>query len=99
MVSNAIMATVKTLALFMLVGAALGLLLISFTAPGFIKWDNTPSMGQALCDCAKCAGETASRLLVLQAEGGITGAVISLGLGIAWEVRRRKKQPAAAAPS
>jgi hypothetical protein len=94
------MATVKTLALFLLVGAAVGLVLVSFIAPGIIKWDNTPAMGQALCNCTECTDKTASRLLTAQAEGALGGGVLFLVFGIVWEVQtRKKKQPAPPAAS
>ena len=93
------MATVKTLALFVLLGAGLGLLLASLLAPSYLTWDNTVAAGQALCECGKCAGDTAARLLATQAQGAGAGGVVFLALGIAWEVRKRKKQPQAAAPA
>jgi hypothetical protein len=93
------MATVKTLALFLFVGATIGILLVSFIAPGIIKWDNTPAMGQALCNCTECTDKTASRLLTAQAEGALGGGLVFLVIGIVWEVQQRKKKPAAPAAS
>jgi hypothetical protein len=93
------MATVKTVLLFLLLGAVLGVLGVSFVAPGYLQWDNTPSSGQALCDCGKTTREVATRLLTAQAEAGGVGAVLGLVLGIVIEVRARKKSAPAAAPA
>jgi hypothetical protein len=92
------MATVYKLIGWLSAGAVLGLLAASLTAPGYIAWDNTPGTGQALCECAKVAKETAGRLLSIQAESAAVGGTLFLIVGIVVEVRRRKKAtPAVAA--
>ena len=95
------MATVKTILLFVLLGVVLGVVGVSLVAPGYLQWDNTPSTGAALCDCADVTRKTASRLLTAQAEGGGVGAVLFLILGVVIEVRGRKKTepPATTAPA
>jgi hypothetical protein len=73
-------------------------MIASLTAPGYIAWDNTPGTGQALCECAKVAKETAGRLLSIQAESAGVGGGLFLVIGVVLEVRRRRKvAPAAAA--
>lgn len=97
MLSTAIMASVKTVVLFTLIGAVLGTVVVDFIAPAAIAWDHTPRSGQALCNCTEISHSISGALIQWQAVGSAIGAVGFLVLGILWEVRARKK--AAAAPA
>ncbi len=79
--------------------ALLGIIATSFAAPRYFAWDNTPTAGKALCDCADVTRQTAERLINAQLIGGSAGAVLGLLVGIAFVVGRRKKQPPPAAPT
>lgn len=94
MLSSAIMASVKTVVLFLLVGAALGVVVVDFIAPAAIAWDHTPRSGQALCNCGEIAASVSSALIKSQAVGAALGGIGCMVLGILYEVRR-KKAPAA----
>ena len=91
------MASVKTVVLFLLVGAVLGVVVMDFIAPAAIAWDHTPRSGQALCNCGELAHSVATELIKWQAIGAAIGGIGLMVLGILWEVRQRKKAPAAAA--
>ncbi|MEW5741026.1 MAG: hypothetical protein AB1938_19045 [Myxococcota bacterium] len=85
---------------FVVGGALLGVLLTTLVAPRVMTWDNTPSMGKALCDCAETTRQTATRLVNAQLMGTGVGAAIGLIAGIAFSVVRRKKgSDAPAAPT
>ena len=95
------MAAARTLLLFTLTGALLGVAVASYIAPGLLTWYNTPSQGQAMCPCAETARDTANRLIQSQTIGGSIGAAAFFVLGILW-VRSRKKNavaPPAAPPA
>ena len=98
MLSSAVMASVKTVVLFLLLGAVLGVVVADFVAPAIIAWDHTPRSGQALCNCSEIAHSVSMELIKWQA---ICAAIGGLGLGVLgvlFEVRQRKKAaPAAAA--
>ena len=89
------MAMVKTLVSWISAGALLGLFAASFIGPKYLGWYNAPGLGQALCDCIKMTDEITSKMLQLQVEGAAIGGIIFMVLGIVWEVRKRKKNPAA----
>lgn len=91
------MALVRTLLSWITGGALLGFLAASLIGPPVLGWYNQPGLGQALCDCGKMTGEITGRMLAMQFEAAIAGALMFLVLGIVWEVRKRKKAPAAAA--
>ena len=90
------MTSVKTVVLFTLIGAVLGTVVVDFIAPAAIAWDHTPRSGQALCNCTEIAHSISAALIQWQAIGSALGAVGFLVLGVLWEVRQRKKAPAAA---
>lgn len=77
--------------------ALVGIIATSFMAPRYFAWDNTPTAGKALCDCADVTRQTAERLINAQLLGGSAGAVLGLLLGVAFAMSRRKKDAAAAA--
>ena len=91
------MASVKTVVLFLLVGAVLGVVVVDFIAPAAIAWDHTPAAGSALCNCGETAHNVANAMIKWQAVGAAIGGISFLVLGVIWEVRQRKKAPAAAA--
>lgn len=91
------MASVKTIVLFVLVGAILGVIVVDFIAPGAIAWDHTPASGQALCNCGEVSHSVAMSMIKWQGIGAAIGGVGFLVLGILFEVRQRKKTPAATA--
>lgn len=96
MLSSAFMASVKTIVLFVLVGAILGVVVVDFIAPGAIAWDHTPASGQALCNCGEVSHSVAMSMIKWQGIGAAVGGLGFLALGILFEVRR-KKAPAATA--
>src|SRR5947209_294278 len=75
------MAMVNKLIGWLSAGALLGLFAASLLAPGYLRWNNTPGTGQALCDCAKVTHDTATELLALQAEAATAGGVVFLAIG------------------
>ena len=91
------MASVKTVVLFLLIGAVLGVVVIDFVAPPAIVWDHTPRSGQALCNCGEVSHDVAMAMIRWQAIGAALGGIAFGVLGILYEVRQRKK--AAPAPA
>jgi hypothetical protein len=85
---------VKRIGIMVLFGAFGGSVIASLVVPGYLSWDNTPGSGQALCNCATVAKETAIRLIHGQLIGAAIGATVFLALGIAWRVTSGKKPPA-----
>jgi len=92
------LATLKTLGVFALLGAAIGNALSTLIAPAFLTWYNTPGAGavQAICDTAKMSKEIFGQLIRAQLIGSVAGAVAFVVLGVL-VVRRRKSGPAAPA--
>ncbi len=89
-------ATLKTLLTFVLGGAFLGLATASWLGPKWLEWDNTTRLAastQTMCNLPEIVRLTASKLLRYQVTGTLVGAVIFLGLGIAFVVVRGRQQP------
>ncbi len=86
---------------FAVAGALLGILLVTFTGPGFIGWDNTAGNGNGMCICGITARQGAETLIAYQMRGTAGGAVLGLIAGMAFLIIRRKRgtsaPPAAAA--
>ena len=91
------MAQVRTVLLFMMAFAFVGVLLVSWLGPGYIKWDATSAGGAGMCLCADQALYGARVLISYQLWGTAIGAVLGLISGITWVVLRRKKPEAAPA--
>lgn len=81
---------------FLVGGAILGDILALVTARGFLPWENTPSMGQALCNCPEVTKNTIDALIRWQLVGSAIGAVLGLVTGVLI-LRRRSAPPAARA--
>ena len=90
------MAQVRTVLVFILVGALAGVLLVSLLGPRVLEWFNTPMMPTAQCLCGDVARQ-ASTIITYQMRGMLVGAVSGLIAGIAFVVMRRKKPETAAA--
>ena len=91
------MAFLRFVSTFAVAGALLAIVAVSFAAPMYFGWDNTPAFGKALCDCADTTRQTAERLVHAQLLGGAVGAVLGAIAGTAVGLRRRKSAPPAAA--
>jgi len=91
-------ATLKTVGVFALLGAAIGNVLSTLIAPAILTWYNTPGSGsvQAICDSAKMSKEIFGQLIRAQLIGSVAGAAIFVVLGVL-VVRRRMARPAAPA--
>ena len=88
------MGAVKTVLVFMLVGAVLGAVAASFIVPPVLSWYNEPGaiapgrQVETLCNLPEMIRYTSSRLLRGQLIGAALGALLFLYPGIA-TVRRR----------
>ena len=92
------MAQVRTVLVFMMAFAFLGVLLVSWAGPPYISWDNTAGDGSsAMCLCSTQALQGAQKMIAYQMRGALAGAVLGLISGITFVVMRRKKPEAAAA--
>ena len=84
----------KTVLIFMLVGAALGAVAASFIVPPVLSWYNEPGaiapgrQVETLCNLPEMIRYTASRLLRGQLIGAAVGALLFLYPGIATARRR-----------
>lgn len=88
----------RTVVVFMLVGAVLGAVVASFVVPPVLAWYNAPgsiSPGkqvETLCNLPDLIRYTSKRLLLGQAIGAATGAIVFLFPGLAFS--RRHSAPA-----
>jgi uncharacterized membrane protein YeaQ/YmgE (transglycosylase-associated protein family) len=91
---------VKTVVLFMLIGALIGIAVASFVVPPMLAWyaePGGPHAGekvQAICDLAETIRSATHRLMMSQLVAGIIGAIVFLFPGLAVE-RRRGRNAAA----
>jgi hypothetical protein len=93
------MALVRVLLNFMVAGALLGVLLVSWLGPGFIEWDNKlGSGGVGQCICSDQALLGARYLLAYQMRGCAIGAVSGVIIGAVF-LRMRRKSVAATPPA
>jgi hypothetical protein len=91
---HAVMALMRTLFNFVIAGALLAVLLVSWFGPRVIAWDNTAGTGAAaMCLCAEQALSGAQKIIMYQMWGCASGAGLGLLLGIAFAVNRRKTPP------
>jgi hypothetical protein len=92
------LATLKRLALFAVVGAFIADGVALAFAPRLLSWYQTPSAGDALCNCADLTLATAHALVVVQLAASATGALLFVvaGEGL-WRAWRRKRSAAAIA--
>jgi len=91
------METFKRILAFLFGGAILGDILAVVAARGFLPWDNTPAMGQALCNCAEVTLNTIDALIKWQLVGLLIGAVVGGVIGVLIVRARRPAEPPAAA--
>lgn len=91
------MAFLRFLMTFAVAGALAGVLAVTVGYPRYMAWDNTPTMGKALCDCADTTRQTADRLINAQMTGCAAGAGVGLVGGVVVAYLRRKKKAATAA--
>ena len=88
----------RTVLVFMLVGAVVGAVVASFIVPPVLAWYNAPgaiSPGkqvETLCNLPDLIRYTSKRLLLGQAIGAVVGAIVFLFPGLA--VSRRRSAPA-----
>lgn len=92
------METFKRVVAFLLGGAILGDVVAVLSARAFLPWDNTPGMGQALCNCPEVTKNTIDAMIRWQLIGAAVGAVAGLVVGVL-VVRGRRGGPAAGAGS
>ena len=80
----------------MTAGALVVGLAASFFYPRYKAWDNSPSFGKALCDCAEITRNTAAGMLTAQMYGVAVGAVLGIIVALVLVARSRRtaKPPA-----
>lgn len=93
------METFKRVVAFLLGGAILGNILAVVSARGFLPWDNTPAMGQALCSCPEVTKNTIDAMIRWQLVGAAIGAAAGLLVGILVLRTRNRPPPMSAAGS
>jgi hypothetical protein len=93
------MAQFRAVLNFLVAGALLGVLAVTFAYPRYMAWDNTPAFGKALCDCGETTRQTAERLVHAQMLGCASGAGLGALLGIVFIIMRRKRAPAPVKPA
>jgi hypothetical protein len=93
------MAFLRFLLTFIVGGALVGVLAVTVAFPRYMAWDNTPSMGKALCDCGETTRQTANKLINAQMTGCAAGAGVGALAGVLLAFGRRKKKAALNAAS
>ncbi len=97
------MGAVKTVLVFMLVGALAGAVAASFIVPPILSWYNEPGaiasgkQVETICNLPEMIRYTSSRLLRGQLIGAALGALLFLYPGVATVRRRAAVAPQAAA--
>jgi hypothetical protein len=78
---------------FVIAGALLGVLLVSYVGPPYIKWDSSGSGAgvDARCLCAETARQGADKIIAYQMNGLAAGAVGGMLIGMLWAFMRRGK--------
>jgi hypothetical protein len=89
------MAFLRFLLTFIVAGALVGVLAVTVAFPRYMAWDNTPSMGKALCDCGETTRQTANKLINAQMTGCAAGAGVGALAGVLLAFSRRQKKKAA----
>jgi hypothetical protein len=92
------MARIRRIFNFVVFGALLGVVATSWLGPKYLAWDNSPTFGKALCDCAEVTRQTASKLMNFQMYGFATGAILGAIVGVVTLFMLRGKKAAVAAP-
>jgi uncharacterized membrane protein YgdD (TMEM256/DUF423 family) len=91
-------AALKRLALFAIVGAFLADVLALAFAPALLRWFQTPAVGGALCNCAQLAEETARSLVRVQGVAAVIGAAVVVVAGeLGFRALARRRSAAAIA--
>jgi len=90
----------KTVLVFMLVGALVGIVVASFVVPPMVAWYNAPGAIQpgqkveTLCNLPDLIRYASNRLLLGQAIGAVLGAILFVFPGLAVHRRREPAVPA-----
>jgi hypothetical protein len=97
---------IKSVLVFMLVGALVGAVVASFVVPPWLAWYNEPGaitpgkQVETLCNLPELIRYTSARLLRGQLIGAGVGALVFLFPGIMWARRRERTSglPATTSP-
>ena len=95
------MGTVRTVLVFMMIGAILGIVVASLVVPPVLAWYNAPGAikpggsVETLCNLPDLIRYTSRRLILGQLIGAAIGALAFLFPGVVWA--RRRATPATAA--
>ena len=89
----------KTVLIFMLVGALLGIGVAALTVPHYVAWNNSAPMAQMTqCNLPEVIASTSSQLVHGQLIGAGVGALLFLVLGVVFIQVRKKKDLEAPPP-
>ncbi len=93
------MARLRRVFNFVVFGALVGVVATSWLGPKYLAWDNSPTFGKALCDCAEVTRQTATKLMGFQMTGLGAGAVFGFLAGVAslFLLKGKKKEMTAVA--
>lgn len=92
------LAAMKTVGVFALIGAIVGDVLSTLTAPSLLTWYNTPGAGaiQTICDVREMSQTIFNQLIRAQLIGSVSGALVLAVVGVL-VVRRRMSRALPAA--
>jgi len=88
------MRALQRIALWLLLGALLGFVLVLFCYPFYVGYASTSLWGEAGCTWAECAAATSKHLRKVQLVGGGLGALLVALAGelVLWRRKAKKKQ-------
>lgn len=93
------MSNFRAVLLFAVIGTLLGIVLATLSSPALISNSLCGFTNDAAVQrpCLDTVAQATSGLIHSQLYGGLAGTVLGLGAGIFFNVRRKKKLPAASA--